>query len=288
LAADGGFRWSYTVKGRIIGAPAVDPAGRIYVATSERRIYALTSEGGLHLLQHVPVDIRTAPVWDPRGFALFAGADEHLWAVSARAGILWRVRLPAPYAAGLERLASGRYVVGTEKGLFEVAFGKEKRFDAVGEAPVRFLGLGHDSLVVGTAQATQWLGLDGTERQKVGEVRFAALGRQTLATVSSSGEFEWWAASSDGPAAQGRVNLPGRVSAAPVLGSDGTAFIPTVDGRLLFVTNAGAAMAEGRVGRTSLHEPVLDEARRRVVVTTAGGRVAAFAWPGQSRGAGAE
>jgi hypothetical protein len=48
LSSDGGYRWSYTVKGRVVAAPVEDPAtGRVFVVTSDARLYALEADSHL-------------------------------------------------------------------------------------------------------------------------------------------------------------------------------------------------------------------------------------------------
>lgn len=92
LSAEGHFRWSYTVKGRV-AAPPVEEAtsGRIFVATSEARLYALEPDSQLRWVFPLPVAPKTELVLSPRGTLFFVGQDDHLYGVTTGGALSLRL-----------------------------------------------------------------------------------------------------------------------------------------------------------------------------------------------------
>lgn len=97
LAADGSFRWSYTVKGRVVAPPVEEPSsGRVFVATSEARLYALEPDSHLRWVFPLPVPPKSELLLTPKGSLLFVGQDDHLYAVTTGGALI--LRLAAPQA----------------------------------------------------------------------------------------------------------------------------------------------------------------------------------------------
>jgi outer membrane protein assembly factor BamB len=92
LAADGTFRWSYTVKGRV-AAPPVEEAssGRIFVATSEARLYALETDSHLRWVFPLPVAPKSELMLTPKGTLLFVGQDDYLYGVTTGGALTLRL-----------------------------------------------------------------------------------------------------------------------------------------------------------------------------------------------------
>jgi hypothetical protein len=106
LAADGGFRWSVAVKGRVL-APPVEEAGsgRVFVATSESRLYALESDSHLRWVFPLPAAPKTELVLTPRGTLFFVGQDDHLYSVTTGGAL--SLRLAAAGARSAPALLDG-------------------------------------------------------------------------------------------------------------------------------------------------------------------------------------
>ena len=78
LESDGSYRWSYTLRGRVVAPPVLDAAtGRLFVATSEARLYALEHDASLRWVFPLPVAPQSELVLTPKGTLLFVGTDEH-------------------------------------------------------------------------------------------------------------------------------------------------------------------------------------------------------------------
>ena len=92
LASDGRYRWSYTVKGRIVAAPVEEPAtGRVFVATSEARLYALEPDAHLRWVFPLPVAPKTELALTPKGTLLFVGRDDYLYGVTTSGALTLRL-----------------------------------------------------------------------------------------------------------------------------------------------------------------------------------------------------
>lgn len=100
LAQDGGYRWSYTVKGRIVAAPIEEPAtGRVFVATSEARLYALEPDSHLRWVFPLPVSPKSELALTPKGTLLFVGQDDHLYGVTTSGALTLRLAAPGARSA---------------------------------------------------------------------------------------------------------------------------------------------------------------------------------------------
>jgi outer membrane protein assembly factor BamB len=100
LAPEGSFRWSYTVKGRIV-APAIEDGntGRVFVATSEARLYAFEPDARLRWVFPLPVAPKSELALTQQGTLLFVGKDDHLYGVSTSGALVLRLASPAARSA---------------------------------------------------------------------------------------------------------------------------------------------------------------------------------------------
>jgi hypothetical protein len=92
LGPDGSFRWSYTVKGRVVAPPVEEPSsGRVFVATSEGRLYALESDSHLRWVFPLPVAPKSELMLTAKGTLLFVGQDDHLYGVTTGGALSLRL-----------------------------------------------------------------------------------------------------------------------------------------------------------------------------------------------------
>jgi hypothetical protein len=108
LHADGGYRWSYTVKGRVAAPPVEEPrTGRVFVVTSEKRLYALEADSHLRWVFSLPAAPQSELLLTPSGTLLFVGQDEHLYGVTTGGGLNLRLAASGARSAPVW-LTSGR------------------------------------------------------------------------------------------------------------------------------------------------------------------------------------
>ncbi|MES1185782.1 MAG: PQQ-binding-like beta-propeller repeat protein [Myxococcales bacterium] len=111
LAADGGFRWSYTVKGRVVAPPVEEPnSGRIFVATSEKRLYALEPDSHLRWVFPLPVAPKSELSLTAKGTLLFVGQDDYLYGVTTGGALSLRLAAAGARSAPMQ-------LVGGQTGL---------------------------------------------------------------------------------------------------------------------------------------------------------------------------
>ena len=233
---NGVLRFSYMVDGVVEWAPVVDPSGRVYVATSAQRLYSFLPAGGLGWLVRTPVHVATDPVEAPPWGILFGGEDSSVWAYSARGAALWHVVLGSSIVAGPVQGAGGHTMVATALGDVWLLEGAVKRAVAHFTGVVRSIG---------------GVFADGSGVVVVG---------RTLYQLDPKGEVSWhrdgidWASvDRDGTLAidaqktlvrldaagseQSRTPLGVVASDAPVRAPSGEVLVPTVSGELAIVTH---------------------------------------------------
>jgi hypothetical protein len=100
LWPDGSYRWSYTVKGRVVAPPVEEPATRrAFVVTSDARLYALEPDARLRWVFSLPVAPKSELALTPKGTLLFVGEDEHLYGVTTSGALVLRLASPGARSA---------------------------------------------------------------------------------------------------------------------------------------------------------------------------------------------
>jgi hypothetical protein len=234
LGPDGAFRWSYTVKGRV-AAPPVEEAssGRVFIATSESKLYALEADSHLRWVFPLPVPPKSELALTPKGTLYFVGQDDYLYGVTTGGALSLRL------AATQARSAP-------------VFWG--------GEAP------GRTALVLGDHVAT--LKGYGYARAALPGVFDAAaklaLGRDGSVFACENGRARAVSASSTA------LDVASDCLSPPVPG-DGFFAIAESSGQVRLVTADGEERSIS-LGSAPLR-PIWDDARRRLVLATAPGTV---------------
>lgn len=148
LHADGGYRWSYTVQGRV-AAPPVEEArtGRVFVATSEKRLYALEADSRLRWVFPLPSAPQSELLLTPSGTLLFVGQDEHLYGVTTGGGLNLRLAASGARSAPVWlSTAQAALVLGDSVGALK-GYGYERRPLGARLGPSALLALGADRAV---------------------------------------------------------------------------------------------------------------------------------------------
>jgi hypothetical protein len=271
LTPEGGFHWSYTVKGAALGGPIVQPDGTIVVATRLNLIYALRPNGRRLWVYRVPEPITTALSVSTKGTLVFGAGQRQVYAVSRRGGLLWRVALSAAVTTPALIHENGSVFIGTEAGTATwVAPARRSMWPS---PPV-------DRLVpqVGlNAEQQLWLA-SGQVFSSNGPMKLAepvqflrplpdgralAVSGQALLELSADGLL------------QQRTALPIEVSAEPMLAPNGDRFVPGADGRVLRVSAAGDVHVHSRLGSSEVSPLLLDATRERFVASSGEGYVCA-------------
>lgn len=276
LGKDGGFEWSYTLRGNPIGGASIDGEAGVYVATSADRVYALERGGRKRWIHESLVTPVTPVLWAPPGVVYFAGEDRQLYALSARTGsLLWQ--------RPLEHGVTGELVL-TVRGLVALA----------------------------TRAPEVWLIRDAARAERVsvpaellqpplfGDGRwFAQLANEVVAYDRESRTLLWrrpgqhlalnaagsvlvleqegalvWLATSSGEGLHRRL-MPAAASAPPALLDSGLVLVPTASGVLFVLEPEPAEIVLVRVSWAPLQTPVYDAISRQAVVSGGDGVITA-------------
>jgi hypothetical protein len=116
LGADGAFRFSYTVQGRVVGSPIVLGDGLVVAASTTNRLYAIRSDGSLAW---------SAVIGGGAAAPLARDVDERVWirtgsgtaiAYSRRGGVVGFAKLARTMTLGPAALARGGVLVASPGG----------------------------------------------------------------------------------------------------------------------------------------------------------------------------
>lgn len=269
LGPDGSYRWSYTLRGPVIGRSLVDSEGRLLVPTRSS-IYAIRPNGSLSWEFHSPVELQGDLLRDGRGKIRFASEDGRLFEFDERGALIRNVRASYPWSALPVALPDGSIAGGSRSGLVLVSSPSGVRRYELARPVEQVLGCfgGRVCAVAGGMLEVQGEG-DGF---RVPARRAASYG-ELLAVVTEDRTLSLYQGSSSTPLY--RVTLPDVVSAAPAVSGDGSVYVPLAGGALLAVTVKGRIRGCEQVGHSELATPVLAP-DRSVLVSAGDGAIAAL------------
>lgn len=121
LRADGGHRFSYSLRGRAIGSPMVTAEGLVVVAAEPDRLYTVDRDGGLIWVSQVAGGIATGPAVDDKGRVWVATRARTLLAFSPHGGVVGFARTGVAPFAGPVALSSGAVALGAADGALQIA-----------------------------------------------------------------------------------------------------------------------------------------------------------------------
>lgn len=264
--------WSFQTGAGVVGSPAIDADGHLYVGSRDGKIYSLTAGGQKRWEFAEATDwIDASPVVSAQG-TVYAGSWDHsLYALEATTGALkWRFETGSSILAPVALGSDGSVYVGSYDGfLYALTEAGDLRWavnlGAEIEASVTIDADGH--LYVGTvaglfysftAAGEQRWSLDlaaGSTATAQGVYRAAALGPDgTIYAASRNGRLfaitpegaVWWSfAAADG------------IDATPVVDTEGNVIFAARDGYLYKVDPDGIAEWELLVGDVFYASPVL-------------------------------
>jgi outer membrane protein assembly factor BamB len=276
LAGDGHFEWSYTLTGNPIGGAAVDREGRVYVGTSEDRVYALEATGRKRWVFNSLVSVETPVLWAPPGIVYFAGRDKRLYALSARTGaLLWH--------RPLEHAVSGELALTPQRNVAVATRAPEVWLirDAVRAQRVSLPSeLAQAPLFAGSL----WYAVAGGEliafdidSQHVAwrcpALRAGVNPAGNTLVLERSGTLVWLAA--DTGRSLHELALPAPGSAPPALTDAGVALVPTASGVLFVLEPRSEDVVPVRVSWAPLRTPIYDAVARHALVTGGDGVITA-------------
>jgi hypothetical protein len=276
LGKDGGFEWSYTLRGNPIGGASVDGDAGVYVATSADRVYALEPSGRKRWIHEALVAPVTPVLWAAPGVVYFAGEDRRLYVLSARTGsLLWQRSLEHAVTGELTLAPRGLVALATrapEVWLIRDAaraervsvpaelaqsplFADGRWFAQVGSEIIAYEGASHDVL---------W-------RCPGQHMALNAAG--SVLVLEQAGALVWLATDSGLPLH--RLVMPAAASAPPALTDSGLVLVPTASGVLFVLEPEPEGVVPVRVSWAPLRTPVYDPSSRQAVVSGGDGVITA-------------
>jgi outer membrane protein assembly factor BamB len=276
LRGDGHFEWSYTLTGNPIGGASVDRQGRVYVATSAERVYALESTGRKRWVFDSLVSLATPVLWAPPGVVYFVGEDRRLYTLSARTGaLLWHRPLEHSTSGDLSLTPRGNVAVATrapEVWLIRDAV-RGQRVSVPGELAQPPL-FAHDHWFAQGADELLAFDKDGqTVVWRSAGQRAGVNAAGNALVLERAGSLVWLAP--DTGRVLHQLDLPMAASAPPALTDEGVALVPTVSGVLLVLQPEPRDVVPVRISWAPLRTPIYDPVARQAVVTGGDGVITA-------------
>jgi outer membrane protein assembly factor BamB len=270
LDAEGGLRWSYGVEGVPVGAPVVDAAGQVYVATTMPRLYGLRADGHLLWMLRLGTRFATPPVWAAPGLLYYFGRDQNLYSVPTWGSQPRGQYLAQAASAPLGSLGAGLVALATTEAEAQVfrraALVARLSLDGVPTQPL--LG-GVDRWFALTRAGVAAYDVSTQVRLWRAPGDFAAASADEKGLVVASGRALSWVSPETGEARH-RLPLPDDVSAPPVLTNAGIALVPLVSGDLLLMDAVSSRVARVHVASAPVWSPAWNEESQRTTAAAGG------------------
>ncbi len=272
LRADGSYRYSFTLPGRVVGGALAGPGALTVAAAAPNRLVAVDEEGGLAWSISVVGGIGAAPVLDERGRIWIATLGKTLLGFSARGALVAFSRLGPPPLAGPVPLARGGVAAAGADGIVRLARGPGTVRAVPAAGPVASLVGGQELYALGD------FGLERFDPEQSDELwrrpgieRVVCTGSELV--VVEKGRLQWLSVAGR-PGA--RLELAGGAGAPMACLADGTVLAAFASGTLTRLGREGAAgeiiIPEGDVAS------LVATGSRELVVAYRSGRVVALAW----------
>ena len=261
LAADGGYRYSYTLEGHITGGPAWW-RDRVYVPTARGRVYALTDVGSLLWVARVPLAPLTGLAVDAHGTGYFVAADGRLYALSPWGTLKYSLTVPELPVVALENVGDRRVLVQTAAGrLFVLGAGRVESLGAPSAFAVSAEGAIR-GIVDGTFVA---LGGPGASVQaKVGPGAAMSAAEGGWVVVNEAGDVVWL----DGEGCQTARRSTGLAGLRSVTSERGIAYVADDDRGLFALDPSGGQKTAFERPSGPVQALVADPLRRQVLLMT--------------------
>jgi outer membrane protein assembly factor BamB len=273
LDARGLVQWAYTLEGAIAWSPLVDRNGRIYVATTAQRLCSFYPNGVLGWQAKTPVHVGGELAFASPASVAFAGTDGNVWAYAEYGSAVWHAGVGPSISAG-PRYFGGRAFVASVDGSVVVLDGAMRRSVVrVPGACDAIVGARPDGAVtLITGGALIGVGPKGDVRFRRDGVAWADSVGDGFIAVEHDGALT--RLTSEGAVAS-HTPLGEEGAAAPVVAPSGAVYVAGTSGVLAIVGKNGT-VRRVPVASAALHRPVLDVARRRVLVAAGSGIVASL------------
>jgi hypothetical protein len=217
LRPDGGYRFSYSFRGRPLGTPVETPEGLIVAAAEPNRLYTLDADGDLVWVSTVVGGLATGPTLDGEGRIWVGTEARTLLAFSPRGGGVGFGRTGPPPLSAPVAIPPGAAAIGAADGTVRIAGGPSGLMGEPGSDAVHELFLTpHGLFAVGNAGLIEFDHEGLVERWRRTMVRrlvcaepaLVAVEGETLRWLSPRGEPRR-ALPLPAPAAAPAVCLPG-------------------------------------------------------------------------------
>ncbi|HHT9138949.1 MAG TPA: outer membrane protein assembly factor BamB family protein, partial [Candidatus Wunengus sp. YC60] len=262
INSDGTLDWSYSTSGDVVSSPAIGTNSTVYVGSYDGNIYAITRDGALKKDSHLGTQIYSSPAVGSNEI-IYIGSrnDRYFYSLDSNLGTRWRLRLldsidssPAIGSDGIVYIGSDSLYAFTESGSYS---GSNWPYSTTNEneplitsSPAISTG---DNIYFGAESGFYALYSSGNVRRIVNTI--GAIGRSSPA-IDASGNV--YICTNSGLYALNtnfdvKWTYPIKdENASPIIGSDGTIYVHSSDGKLYAVGTSSPVVKTISTDQTSL------------------------------------
>ncbi|MCK4394788.1 PQQ-binding-like beta-propeller repeat protein [Candidatus Bipolaricaulota bacterium] len=232
--APGTLRWRYETGGSVNSSPAIGADGTVYVGSTDRYLYALTSDGRLKWRYETGQIVVSSPAIGADGTVYVASDGNCIYALTPDGRLKWRYEGMPPRALESDVYSSpaigadGTVYVGSAEGYLYAL------------TPDGRLKWRYETRTVSSSPA---IGADGT-------VYVVGSWDDYLYALTPDGRLKW------------RYDMRGsvwssQVVSSPAIGADGTVYVGSVDGCLYALTPDGRLRWRYKTGQIVVSSPAI-------------------------------
>jgi outer membrane protein assembly factor BamB len=238
--------WRYETGGEILSSPAIGSDGTVYVGSSDSKLYAITSTGGLYKDYTTDFAVRSSPAVDSDGKIYFGSDDVYVYALHPDVVRYWEYKTEGYVSSSPAIGSDGTIYVGsgddnlwalTSEGKFKWKYttgGDVASSAAIGEDGTIYVGSDDGCLyAINPDRTLKWSCKTGAKVQSSpaigadGTIYFGSQDKYVYALDPANGNSKW------------KHETDGKVSSSPAIGEDGTIYVGSDDNYLYAFTPAG-------------------------------------------------
>jgi outer membrane protein assembly factor BamB len=249
LEAIGELIWSYETGGEIESSPAIGSDGTIYVGSSDSKLYAITSTGGLYKDYTTDFAVRSSPAVGSDGKIYFGSDDVYVYALHPDVVRYWAYKTEGYVSSSPAIGSDGTIYAGsgddnlwalTSDGKFKWKYntgGDVASSPAIGGDGTIYVGSDDGSLyAINPDMTLKWSCKTGAKVQSSpavgsdGTIYFGSQDGYVYALDPADGNPKW------------SHKTDGKVNSSPAIGSDGTIYVGSDDNYLYALNPADGSV----------------------------------------------
>lgn len=229
ITPEGNEKWNFATSGLIFSSPAIGSDGTIYIASDDERIYAVNPQGEMLWFFNTGGSILSSPIIGKDGIIYVGSNDQVFYAINPDGTVKWKFKTKGHFYS--------QAAISPDNTIIYIASFDNKLY----------------ALDIETAQLKWFLDMEAP--------LYASIVLSSEGYVYMTREYMLYAIDSEGNV-MWEARLPGEAFATPVVGDDGTIYVPVVNSSsassyMVILNNTGKLIWQRKFTRDLRSSPTI-------------------------------